>query len=139
LKEKLKSIPVVKNLIGFLEALKIPGYVGFSFYDLIEMYTAGIVQGALSSRAGSIAFSFFMALFPFLLFILNLIAFIPIANFDAVLFDFIELLLPARESRVFYGYFYRHPTKTTDWTPFLRFYIVYFPYRKWCKFNFLQL
>jgi|TARA_E500000075_G_scaffold102848_1_gene94844 membrane protein len=101
LKEKLKSIPVVKNLIGFLEALKIPGYVGFSFYDLIEMYTAGIVQGALSSRAGSIAFSFFMALFPFLLFILNLIAFIPIANFDAVLFDFIELLLP-QESQGFF-------------------------------------
>ncbi|MBL6692722.1 MAG: YihY/virulence factor BrkB family protein [Flavobacteriaceae bacterium] len=101
LKEKLKSIPFVKNLIGFLEALKIPGYVGFSFYDLIEMYTAGIVQGALSSRAGSIAFSFFMALFPFLLFILNLIAFIPIANFDAVLFDFIELLLP-QESQGFF-------------------------------------
>ncbi len=101
MKEKLKSIPVVKNLIGFLEALKIPGYVGFSFYDLIEMYTAGIVQGALSSRAGSIAFSFFMALFPFLLFILNLIAFIPIANFDAVLFDFIELLLP-QESQGFF-------------------------------------
>jgi membrane protein len=101
LKEKLKSIPVVKNLIGFLEALKIPGYVGFSFYDLIEMYTAGIVQGALSSRAGSIAFSFFMALFPFLLFILNLIAFIPIANFDVVLFDFIELLLP-QESQGFF-------------------------------------
>tara|TARA_B100001057_G_scaffold499085_1_gene608435 strand:- start:1192 stop:2109 length:918 start_codon:yes stop_codon:yes gene_type:complete len=101
LKEKLKSIPIVKNLIGFLEALKIPGYVGFSFYDLIEMYTAGIVKGALSSRAGSIAFSFFMALFPFLLFILNLIAFIPIANFDAVLFDFIELLLP-HESQGFF-------------------------------------
>jgi membrane protein len=101
LKEKLKLIPVVKNLIGFLEALKIPGYVGFSFYDLIEMYTAGIVKGALSSRAGSIAFSFFMALFPFLLFILNLIAFIPIANFDAVLFDFIELLLP-QESQGFF-------------------------------------
>ena len=101
MKEKLKSIPVVKNLIGFLEALKIPGYVGFSFYDLIKMYTAGIVKGALSSRAGSIAFSFFMALFPFLLFILNLIAFIPIANFDAVLFDFIELLLP-QESQGFF-------------------------------------
>ena len=84
-----------------MEALKIPGYIGFSFYDLIEMYTAGIVKGALSSRAGSIAFSFFMALFPFLLFILNLIAFIPIANFDAVLFDFIELLLP-QESQGFF-------------------------------------
>ena len=81
-------------MVEFLEALKIPGYIGFSFYDLSEMYLSGIVNGALSSRAGSIAFSFFMALFPFLLFILNLIAFIPIDNFDSVLFNFIELLLP---------------------------------------------
>ena len=101
MKEKLKTIPVVKNLVGFLEALKIPGYDSFSFYDLAEMYTSGIVKGALSSRAGSISFSFFMALFPFLLFILNLIAFIPIENFDGVLFNFIELILP-QESQSFF-------------------------------------
>jgi membrane protein len=101
LKEKLKKIPIVKNLVGFLEAIKIPGYRGFSFYDLAEMYVLGIVKGALSSRAGSISFSFFMALFPFLLFILNLIAFIPIENFDGILFDFIELLLP-QESQIFF-------------------------------------
>ena len=101
MKEKLKAIPIVKNLVEFLEALKIPGYIGFSFYDLSEMYLSAIVNGALSSRAGSIAFSFFMALFPFLLFILNLIAFIPIDNFDSVLFNFIELLLP-QESQGFF-------------------------------------
>ena len=101
MKEKLKKIPVVKNLVGLLEALKLPGHTGFSFYDLLEMYISGIVKGALSSRAGSISFSFFMALFPFLLFILNLIAFIPIDNFDAVLFNFIELLLP-QESQSFF-------------------------------------
>jgi membrane protein len=101
LKEKLKKIPIVKNLVGFLEAIKIQGYRGFSFYDLAEMYVSGIVKGALSSRAGSISFSFFMALFPFLLFILNLIAFIPIENFDGILFDFIELLLP-QESQIFF-------------------------------------
>lgn len=88
-------------MVEFLEALKIPGYIGFSFYDLSEMYLSGIVNGALSSRAGNIAFSFFMALFPFLLFILNLIAFIPIDNFDSVLFNFIELLLP-QESQGFF-------------------------------------
>ncbi len=101
MREKLKTIPIIKTLVGFLEALKIPGYVGFSFYDLLEMYISGIVKGALSSRAGSISFSFFMALFPFLLFILNLIAFIPIDNFDAVLFNFIELILP-QESQSFF-------------------------------------
>ena len=101
MKEKLKAIPILKNFIKFLEEVRIPGYSGFSFYDLLEMYISGIVKGTLSSRAGSIAFSFFMALFPFLLFILNLIAFIPIENFDAILFNFIELLLP-QESQDFF-------------------------------------
>jgi membrane protein len=101
LRAKLKTIPVVKNLVIFLEAIKLPGYRAFSFYDLLEMYISGIVKGALSSRAGSISFSFFMALFPFLLFILNLIPFIPIENFDGVLFNFIELLLP-QESQSFF-------------------------------------
>ena len=101
MKDKIKVFPILKNFISFLKAVRIPGYSGFSFYDLLELYLSGIVKGTLSSRAGSIAFSFFMALFPFLLFILNLIAFIPIENFDAVLFNFIELLLP-QESQSFF-------------------------------------
>ena len=67
-------------------------------YELLEMYIVGIIKGALTARAGSISFSFFMALFPFLLFVLNLIPFVPkvfsIENFDIVLLDFIETLLP---------------------------------------------
>lgn len=94
LKNKLKRIPVVRNIIAILESLKLPGYNYFSFYDLFQMYVSGILKGTLSSRAGSISFSFFMALFPFLLFLLNLIAFIPIDNFDNVLLDFLERLLP---------------------------------------------
>ena len=101
MKDKIKVFPILKNFISFLKAFRIPGNSGFSFYDLLELYLSGIVKGTLSSRAGSIAFSFFMALFPFLLFILNLIAFIPIENFDAVLFNFIELLLP-QESQSFF-------------------------------------
>jgi membrane protein len=101
LKNKLKRIPVVRNLVAILESLKLPGYIYFSFYDLLQMYVSGILKGTLSSRAGSISFSFFMALFPFLLFLLNLIAFIPIDNFDNVLFDFLESLLPLDSQNFF--------------------------------------
>ena len=75
-------------------------------YQLLELYVVGIIKGALTARAGSISFSFFMALFPFLLFVLNLIPFIPtvfsIENFDLILLDFIETLLPA-ESHGFFN------------------------------------
>jgi len=101
MKEKLKKIPVLGQLIKALELIKLPGANSFSFYDLVEMYLAGLVRGAFTARAGSVSFSFFMALFPFLLFVLNLLPFIPIQNFDVVLLEFIEALLP-QETHTFF-------------------------------------
>lgn len=89
-------------MIQLLDAISVPGFEGFSLYRLMELYIIGIVRGTLTSRAGSISFSFFMALFPFLLFVLNLIPFVPIENFDAVLLNFIELLLP-KETQGFFS------------------------------------
>ena len=100
------SFPGIKQVIIFLRLIRIPGLKGFSMYELLELYVVGIIKGALTARAGSISFSFFMALFPFLLFVLNLIPFIPtvfsIENFDLVLLDFIETLLPS-ESHGFFN------------------------------------
>ena len=63
---------------------------GLSFYDLIKMYSVGIFEGALSYHASAVAFSFFMALFPFALFILNLIPFIPIEGFQTDFLEFVK-------------------------------------------------
>lgn len=103
------SFPGIKQVIAFLRLLRIPGLKGFSMYELLELYLVGIIKGALTARAGSISFSFFMALFPFLLFVLNLIPFIPtvfsIENFDLILLDFIETLMPAESHGFFSGIF----------------------------------
>ena len=102
MKKRFRDIPVLKKLIQLLDAISVPGFEGFSLYRLMELYIIGIVRGTLTSRAGSISFSFFMALFPFLLFVLNLIPFVPIENFDVVLLNFIELLLP-KETQGFFS------------------------------------
>ena len=97
---KFLQLRLIKSIVEFLKAIKLPGFYGFSIYDLLEMYVIGIFKGTLSSRAGSISFSFFMALFPFLLFILNLIPFIDmipfirIDNFDETFLNYLELFLP---------------------------------------------
>ncbi len=100
------KIPIVSKIIDFLKVIKPLGFNGFSFYDLLEMYVIGIVKGTLSSRAGSISFSFFMALFPFLLFVLNLIPFIdsiiPIQNFDETVLSYMELFIP-KETQGFFS------------------------------------
>lgn len=77
-----------------LKRIKIPGFGGLSFYDLLEMYIEGIVDGAFSYHASAVAFSFFMALFPFALFILNLIPFIPIEGFQDDFLQFVKEGVP---------------------------------------------
>jgi len=93
---KLDKIPVLNILVAVGKKIKIPGLQGMSLYDVLEMYVIGIVKGALTTRAGGIAFSFFMAIFPFLLFILSLIPYIPIDGFQDNLFWLIQEMLPPK-------------------------------------------
>jgi membrane protein len=79
---KLQRIPVLRNLVNVLKKIELPWLQGLSLYDLLELYGLGIVESALTYHASAIAFSFFMALFPFALFILNLIPYIPIIGFQ---------------------------------------------------------
>lgn len=94
IEDKLDKIPIVCALVRFGKKIKIPGLEGMSLYDVLEMYVVGIIEGALTTRAGGIAFSFFMAVFPFMLFILTLIPYIPIDGFPEGLFSFIKDILP---------------------------------------------
>ncbi len=94
--DKLEKIPLINVLVKFAKKTKIPGLEGMSLYDVLDMYIIGIVKGALTTRAGGIAFSFFMAIFPFLLFILTLIPYIPIEGFQEGLFSLIKEALPPK-------------------------------------------
>ena len=98
IENKLLEIPVINILVKLGKKIKVPGLQGMSLYDLLEMYFIGIINGALTSRAGAIAFSFFMALFPFLLFILTLIPFVPIEGFQKDFLMSLDQILPPTTS-----------------------------------------
>lgn len=85
---------IFQRTIGFTRKIKLPRLEGLTLYDLGTLYIKGIIEGAFTYRAGSIAFSFFMALFPFALFILNLIPYIPIENFQEDFLSFVETSVP---------------------------------------------
>jgi membrane protein len=93
---KLDTVPVVKYLVRPLKRIKLSWLQGLSLYELLEIYIVGVAEGALSYRAAAIAFSFFMALFPFALFILNLIPYIPIEGFQADFLRFVEESVPPK-------------------------------------------
>lgn len=94
IEQKLNKIPVIKQLVAFGKTIKLKSFEGLSLYDILELYVIGIFKGAFSYRASAVAFSFFMALFPFALFILNLIPFIPLENFQQDFLQFVEEGVP---------------------------------------------
>lgn len=91
---KFIKFPIIKQLVFLLQKIKLPWLDGLSLFDLLDHYFVGIIEGALSYRAAAIAWSFFMALFPFMLFIFNLIPFIPIEGFQEDFLRFVQQSVP---------------------------------------------
>ena len=91
---QLEKIPVLRNIVYVFQRIKPLWLHGLSLFDLIKLYSIGIIEGALSYHASAVAFSFFMALFPFALFILNLIPYIPIEGFQADFLQFVKEGVP---------------------------------------------
>jgi membrane protein len=87
--EKIYNLPIINSLVNFSKKIMLPGLSELSLFDVLEMYFFGIVKGAINMRAAGIAFSFLTAIFPFLIFILTLIKYIPIEGFQE---DFLFLI-----------------------------------------------
>jgi len=97
-KESLKNIPIIGWIVRLSEKIKLPRMEGMNLYDFLEMYIDGIIKGALTTRASSIAFSFFLALFPFTLFVLTLIPYIHIPDFQDNFTNFILQSMPSNNA-----------------------------------------
>lgn len=89
IEKRLSKIPILSILVRLTKKIPLPGLNGMNLYDILEMYITGIVRGALTTRASGIAFSFLMAIFPFLIFVLTLIPYVPIDGFQE---DFLYLM-----------------------------------------------
>lgn len=82
-----RTMSVSKRLI-------LPGFEGLSLYLVSKFFIQGIRNGALNMRATSLAFSFFLALFPSIIFLFTLIPYIPIDHFQDQLFNLMKSMLP---------------------------------------------
>lgn len=83
-----------ERILDRAKKITFPGLDGMALYDVMVFFWKSIVDGALSTRASAIAFSFFMALFPAIIFLFTLIPYIPIENFQTELFLLIQDMVP---------------------------------------------
>lgn len=77
-----------------LYSIKVSAMGRLSLYRILALYGNGLLKGTLAARAESIAYSFFMAMFPGVIFIFSLIAYIPIDGLQETLMELLEEALP---------------------------------------------
>ncbi|MBO4961728.1 MAG: YihY/virulence factor BrkB family protein [Flavobacteriales bacterium] len=77
-----------------LYSVKVSAMGRLSLYRILALYGNGLLKGTLAARAESIAYSFFMAMFPGVIFIFSLIAYIPIDGLQETLMELLEEALP---------------------------------------------
>ena len=102
IEDKIEKLPIIKHIIRLLKKIELPALEGLTLYAFLRLYAKGIVKGAVTSRASAIAFSFFTAIFPFLLFIIILIPYIPVDDFEYEFNQFLNSILPPQTSDFFF-------------------------------------
>lgn len=93
-KDKIQNSPLFQQLVKRTKSQSIIGLRGVPIFYVATYFRDSLANGTLGTRAGSLAFNFFLAVFPALLFLFALIPFIPIEDFLGTLLLQIEQALP---------------------------------------------
>ena len=94
MKRILATAPA-KTFVAYTKRVALPGFDQMPIYYVADFFFTGIQRGRIVTRAQALAFSFFLALFPAIIFLFSLIPYIPIRDFQKQLLDLIQDILPA--------------------------------------------
>lgn len=84
-----------RSLVRWGRRVVLPGFEGFSVYEIARLFFAALLDGTLVTRAAAISFKLFIAFFPAMIVLLTLIPFVPVPTAqDALLRSFQEFLPP---------------------------------------------
>jgi membrane protein len=92
--DRLYRSHAVQWLLRLADRLKPPGFDGLSLLAVGRFFFRGLFDGTITTRASSIAFKFFMAIFPAIIFFFTLIPYIPVKGFHETLMDLLQSVLP---------------------------------------------
>lgn len=95
--------PLALRFKSYLESKTFKGLHGHSLYDVGKYFLRSLFLENLSVRASSLSFNFFLALFPALIFLLTLIAYLPYTGLKTQLMEQLQLILPERSYKEIAG------------------------------------
>ncbi|MEP6700549.1 MAG: YhjD/YihY/BrkB family envelope integrity protein, partial [Bacteroidota bacterium] len=95
---KIASLPPVKIIINKSKISSLPGFRGIPIYDVIKFFFGQVKTIGMTERASAIAYNFFMAIPPALIFLFTLIPFLPISrDFENSLYYLIKDVIPGEK------------------------------------------
>jgi len=86
----------ITAIIERTKKIVIPGFEGVPLYDVAVFFYNGLKKGDLNTRASSLAFNFFLAIFPAIIFFFTLIPYIPIHDFQDSLLNLLKEFIPGQ-------------------------------------------
>ena len=90
-KMEIKKFKIYQKIHGFLDGIHLP-VLDLSLWGLLEIYVGGIFQKQIIRRASSVSFSFFISLFPLILFILSVLPYLP--HYEELYYYIFNELMP---------------------------------------------
>ena len=81
-------------LTDWAKTVYIPGFRPLPLYTVIVFFIEEIQQTSLTNRAAALAYNFMLALFPAIIFLFTLIAYIPVKDFQDYLLSLFQLIMP---------------------------------------------
>lgn len=93
-KQKILAHPAFINFVAMLKHHKPQGFKGNSLYEVGGFFVKAMRKEDIHLRASSLAYSFFLSIFPMLLFLLTLIAYLPGESLKNQIIMDMELVLP---------------------------------------------
>jgi len=93
-------------LIQLSKKIKLNSFYNLSLYDILFFFYKGVKQGAITTRASSLAFNFFLAFFPSIIVLFTLIPYIPIVDLQDTLMELITTILPPHTNEIAFATIY---------------------------------
>ena len=87
-------------ILNIAKKIKPLGFSGLSIYDVTIFFWKGLMEGAITTRASSLAFNFFLAFFPSIIVFLTLIPYIPVIGLQETLMELLNVVLPPSTNEI---------------------------------------
>ncbi len=88
-------LPLVARIVERSKHTSLLGFEGLPIYTVLDFFFKEMQKEHLNTKSTSLAFSFFLAIFPATIFLFTLIPYIPVNNFQDQLLNILAQVLPA--------------------------------------------